>query len=93
MVAGARRRALVGRRWAVWGWLATFAVLGTAGLLEFYAWNHDYGTQPGPDAPIKIPGMTYEPPMLGVEQLLNMTTSSWPSWGASLEPPSRRVGP
>jgi copper chaperone NosL len=73
--------ALVGRRWAVWGWLATFAGLGTAGLLEFRAWNHDYGTNLDPTAPIKIPGMTYEPPMLGVEQLLNMTTSSWPSWG------------
>lgn len=73
--------ALVGRRWAVRAWLATFAVLGTAGLLEFRAWNHDYGTNLDPTAPIKIPGMTYEPPMLGVEQLLNMTTSSWPSWG------------
>ena len=73
--------AAVGRRWAVWGWLGTFAVLGTAGLAEFKAWNHDYGTNLDPTAPIKIPGMSYEPPMLGVEQLLNMTTSSWPSWG------------
>jgi copper chaperone NosL len=34
-------------------------VLGTAGLVEFWRWNHDYGHNLSPDAPIKIPGMTY----------------------------------
>jgi copper chaperone NosL len=73
--------AAIGRRWAVYGWLGTFAALGTAGLLEFRSWNHDYGTNLDPMAPIKIPGMSYEPPLFGVKQLLNMTTSSFPSWG------------
>jgi copper chaperone NosL len=76
--------ALVGRAWAVRGWLAAFAVAGLLGLWQFRAWNHDYGTNLSPDAPIKVPGMTYEPPVFGTKQLLNMTTHSYPSWGAVL---------
>jgi copper chaperone NosL len=73
--------ALIGKRWLVIGWLVAFAVLGTAGLYEFYSWNVDYGTNLDPRAPIKIPGMVYTPPMFGTKQLLNMTTTSLPSWG------------
>jgi copper chaperone NosL len=73
--------AAVGRRWAVWGWLGTFLVLGTAGMAEFWRWNHDYGHNLSPDAPIKVPGMTYSPPIFGSKQLLNITTTSLPSWG------------
>jgi copper chaperone NosL len=51
------------------------------GLMEFHSWNYDYGHNLDPTAPIKIPGMTYQPPMLGTKQLLNMSTSSYPSWG------------
>lgn len=73
--------ALIGRRWLVTAWLVAFAVLGGAGLYEFYSWNYDYGHNLDPMAPIKIPGMTYQPPMFGTKQLLNMTTTSLPSWG------------
>jgi copper chaperone NosL len=73
--------AAIGRRWLVASWLVAFLVLGTAGLYEFYSWNYDYGHNLSPTAPIKIPGMTYQPPLLGTKQLLNMSTSSYPSWG------------
>jgi len=73
--------AAIGKRWLVAGWLVAFALLGTAGLYEFYSWNVDYGTNLDPMAPIKIPGMVYTPPLLGTKQLLNMTTTSLPSWG------------
>jgi copper chaperone NosL len=81
LAAAAVAVALVGRRWAVWTWLGSFAVLGTAGLAEFYRWMYDYGHNLDPMAPIKIPGMTYQPPLIGREQLLNMTATSWPAWG------------
>jgi copper chaperone NosL len=81
LAAAAVAVALVGRRWAVWTWLGSFAVLGTAGLVEFYRWMYDYGHNLDPMAPIKIPGMTYQPPLIGREQLLNMTATSWPAWG------------
>jgi copper chaperone NosL len=73
--------AAIGKRWLVAGWLVAFAALGSAGLYEFYSWNVDYGTNLDPRAPIKIPGMVYTPPMLGTKQLLNMSTTSLPSWG------------
>jgi copper chaperone NosL len=73
--------AAFGKRWLLMGWLVAFAVLGTAGLYEFYSWNYDYGNNLDPRAPIKIPGMSYQPPIFGTKQLLNMTTTSFPSWG------------
>jgi copper chaperone NosL len=81
LMAAALVAALVGKRWLIGGWLVAFAVLGTAGLMEFYSWNHDYGHNLDPMAPIKIPGMSYQPPVFGTKQLLNMSTSSYPSWG------------
>lgn len=73
--------ALVPRRAAIAGWLVAFVALGTAGLAEFWSWNYDYGHNLDPMAPIKVPGMTYQPPLVGTKQLLNMATSSFPSWG------------
>ena len=73
--------ALIGRRWAVAGWLTAFVALGAAGFYEFYSWNYDYGHNLSPDAPIKVPGMTYQPPMFGSSTLLNIRASSYPSWG------------
>jgi copper chaperone NosL len=72
---------LIGRRWAVYGWLAAFVVLGVAGLYEFHSWNYDYGHNLSPDAPIKVPGMTYQPPLIGTTTLLTIRASSYPSWG------------
>jgi copper chaperone NosL len=81
LIVAALAVAAIGRRWLVAGWLVAFAALGSAGLYEFYSWNVDYGTNLDPQAPIKIPGMVYTPPMIGTKQLLNMSTTSLPSWG------------
>jgi copper chaperone NosL len=81
LIVSALLVAAIGRRWLVAGWLVAFAGLGSAGLYEFWYWNHDYGTNLDPMAPIKIPGMSYQPPLFGTKQLLNMSTSSFPSWG------------
>jgi copper chaperone NosL len=35
-----------------------------------------------PTAPIKIPGMSYQPPLIGVKELLNFTAVSFPHVGA-----------
>lgn len=81
LVAGMGAAAL-GRRRVGQGWLVALLLLGAVGVADFYRWNHDYGHNLSPDAPIKIPGMTYQPPLVGTKQLLNITASSWPSWGA-----------
>lgn len=69
------------RRWLVGAWLVAFVVLGSAGMYEFWSWNYDYGTNLSPDAPLKVPGMTYIPPIIGTATLLTIEASSWPSWG------------
>jgi nitrous oxidase accessory protein len=73
--------ALYGRRWAGWTWLGLVAAGGAAAMAEFYRWSYDYGHNLSSDAIIKIPGMTYQPPLIGTKQLLNFTAASWPAIG------------
>lgn len=66
----------------VYIWIALFLILGAIGLYDFYMWEYNYGHQLNPDAPIKIPGMAYQPPLIGSKQLLNINAVSLPSIGA-----------
>ena len=52
-----------------------------AGLADFYKWSYDYGHNLSPEAILKIPGMTYQPPLIGSKQLLNFHATSWPASG------------
>ncbi len=64
---------------------ALFLVLiGIVGLVDFNHWEYVYGHNLNPHAPIKIPGMVYDPPFLGVKQLLNFTAISIPGFGVVL---------
>lgn len=65
----------------VYVWIILFLILGAIGLYDFYMWEYDYGHQLNPDAPIKVPGMTYQPPLIGSKQLLNINAVSLPSIG------------
>jgi copper chaperone NosL len=77
--------AAVGRRRLLHAWLLAFAVLGAAGLADFYRWSYDYGHNLDPEtAIIKVPGMSYQPPLIGTKQLLNFRASSWPASGGYL---------
>jgi len=77
--------AAVGRRWLMIGWLSAFAVFGLVALWDFYHWEYVYGHDLDlAHAIIKVPGMTYQPPLIGSKQLLNFTASSWPTTGAIL---------
>lgn len=58
--------------------LVTFVVL--AGI-DFYRWNYEYGHNLNPDAAIKVPGMSYQPPLIGYKQLLNFGAYSIPDTG------------
>jgi len=62
-------------------WIIVFLILGAVGLYDFYMWEYNYGHQLSPDAPIKVPGMTYQPPLIGSKQLLNINAVSLPAWG------------
>ncbi len=64
----------------IWGFV--LMVLGALGIYDFYLWEYDYGHNLAPDAPIKIPGMVYQPPLFGRKMLLNFEAFSYPHWGS-----------
>jgi copper chaperone NosL len=79
--------ALTGRRALLYGWTALLAVVAVVGLVDFWYWGYDYGHDLDPTAAIKIPGFSYQPPILGSKQLLNFTAHSWPGvggWGIAV---------
>jgi len=69
------------KKWAVYVWLGAFIIVGAVGLYDFYQWEYTYGHNLNPDAPIKIPGMSYQPPLIGQKQLLNINALSIPFVG------------
>lgn len=74
--------ALKGNNKSVIAWLILFIILGVIGLYDFYMWEYNYGHNLDLTAPIKVPGMTYQPPLLGSKQLLNITAISLPAMSA-----------
>lgn len=68
-----------GNRKTVCIWIILFLILGAIGLYDFYIWGYNYGHNLDPNAPIKVPGMTYQPPLIGSKQLLNINAISLPS--------------
>ncbi|WP_457652956.1 hypothetical protein [Rhodocaloribacter sp.] len=73
--------ALTGKRWMLYTWVASFIIIAIVGLVDFYLWEYDYGHNLNPRAAIKVPGMSYQPPLIGSKQLLNFTAHSWPALG------------
>ncbi len=55
-----------------------FAILA---MVDFWRWEYDYGHNLDPTAAIQVPGMTYQPPLLGYKQLLNFGAFSIPDTG------------
>ncbi len=84
--------ALLGKRGLLYAWVGTFVILALVGLADFYKWEYDYGHNLDPSAPIKIPGLAYQPPLIGTKQLLNMTASSFPDIGGYIAIASLLLG-
>lgn len=79
MIAFGLFNAFKGNRKTVYIWIILFLILGAIGLYDFYMWEYNYGHNLDPNAPIKVPGMTYQPPLIGSKQLLNINAISLPS--------------
>ncbi len=63
-------------------WVIMWVLLGIAGMYDFYMWEYDYGHNLNPNAPIKIEGQSYQPPLIGSEMLLNFKATSLPDIGS-----------
>ncbi|MCC6383967.1 MAG: hypothetical protein LC117_10145 [Bacteroidia bacterium] len=56
----------------------SFMIFGIIAIADFWRWEYAYGHNLDPAAPINVPGMTYQPPLLGYKQLLNFGAFSIP---------------
>lgn len=63
---------------------AAFVLFGIIAMVDFWKWEHDYGHNLDPNAAIKVPGMAYQPPLIGFKQLLNFGAYSIPALGGWL---------
>jgi copper chaperone NosL len=63
-------------------WVLLLVILGVLGIYAFYLWEYDYGHNLAEDAPIKVPGMVYQPPLIGSKKLLNFNAISYPHFGS-----------
>lgn len=73
---------LFGNRKTFLIWAILMIILGVLGVYDFYMWEYDYGHNLDPHAPIKVPGMVYQPPLFGAEWLLNFRAISYPALGS-----------
>jgi hypothetical protein len=73
--------AAVGRRWSLNSYAGLLLAGALAGLADFWWWEYRYGHELDPMAAIKVPGMSYQPPLLGAKQMLNINAHSWPASG------------
>lgn len=68
-------------------WFVLMIALSSAGMYDFYIWEHDYGHDLDPKAIMKFTNpdgsvMGFQPPIFGSKDILNFRTHSYPRLGA-----------
>jgi len=61
-----------------------FLLFGIIAMVDFWRWEYNYGHNLDPTAAIIVPGMAYQPPLIGFKQLLNFGAYSIPDIGGWL---------
>ncbi|WP_127126205.1 nitrous oxide reductase accessory protein NosL [Pseudoflavitalea rhizosphaerae] len=72
---------VINRRWFFLLWAGFFFLFAVVAMIDFYRWEYNYGHNLDPAAPIQVPGMSYQPPLIGFKQLLNFGAYSIPDTG------------
>lgn len=73
--------AFAGKRILLALWVILLVAISAVGVYDYYLWGYDYGHNLSPDAAIKIPGIAYQPPLIGTKSILNFTATSLPHIG------------
>jgi copper chaperone NosL len=82
LVVGGAAVAWWGKKRPLYVYGALLGAVLVAGLYDYWRWGYDYGHDLDMSvAIIKIPGMTYQPPLIGSKKLLNFRATSWPASG------------
>ena len=70
--------AITGKRKFLFYYLILTVIGGALALIDFYKWGYNYGHDLDPRAPIQVPGLSYQPPLVGHKRLLNFDAYSFP---------------
>ena len=73
--------AFTGSRKLLFIYLVLSLIGGVAALVDFYMWGYKYGHELDSSAAIKVPGLSYQPPLIGHKKLLNFDSYSYPDTG------------
>lgn len=73
--------AITGSRRLLFIYLVLSVLGGVAAMVDFYMWGYDYGHNLDPTAAIQVPGLSYQPPLIGHKKLLNFDSYSYPDTG------------
>ena len=73
--------ALINRRGLFYGWVLLILLIAATSMIDFHRWEYNYGHNLDESAPIRVPGMAYQPPLIGYKQLLNFGAYSVPDSG------------
>ncbi len=73
--------AVTGNRKLLFAYLVLSVIGAIAALVDFYLWGYDYGHDLDPTAAIQVPGLSYQPPVIGHKKLLNFDSYSYPDTG------------
>jgi len=73
--------AIVGRKEVLYWVFAAFLLFCVVAMVDFWKWEYNYGHNLDPNAAIIVPGMSYQPPLIGYKQLLNFSAFSIPDTG------------
>lgn len=76
--------ALIGTKRWLYAALILLVLFGIVAMIDFWIWEYNYGHNLDPGAPIIVPGMAYQPPLIGFKQLLNFGAFSMPDLGGWL---------
>ncbi len=76
--------ALVNRKKPLYALMILFILFGAIAMADFWRWEYNYGHNLDPNAAIIVPGMAYQPPLIGFKQLLNFGAYSIPDIGGWL---------
>src|SRR5687768_4989024 len=73
--------AFTGSRKLLFAYLILSVLGAAAALVDFYKWGYDYGHNLDSAAAIQVPGLSYQPPLIGHKKLLNFDAYSYPDIG------------
>lgn len=73
--------AITGKRKLLFIYLILLVIGALLVLYDIYIWGYEYGHDLDPTAPIQVPGLSYQPPVIGHKRLLNFDAYSYPAIG------------